>query len=96
VRQRVHRAAVAGLRPGGLLVLDAYTRAQLIHGTGGPRVPELLFGLKELGRELEGLTVEHAVETERPITEGRFHTGRGAVVQLLARKPAASLHLDAP
>jgi hypothetical protein len=37
---------------------------------------------------LDGLVFEHAVETERPVVEGVGHTGQGAVVQVLARKPA--------
>ena len=87
LRSRVHRAAVAGLRPGGLLVLEAYTKGQLELATGGPQSEALLFGLDELQRDLSGLVLEHAVETERAIDEGRYHKGRSAVVQVLARKP---------
>lgn len=36
VRRVLHRQAVAGLRPGGLFVLEAYTPAQLELRTGGP------------------------------------------------------------
>ena len=39
-------------------------------------------------RELEGLVIEHGVETVRAVTEGRLHHGDGAVVQVLARRPA--------
>ncbi len=87
LRGRVHRAAVEGLRPGGVFVLEAYTVEQLAHGTGGPPVAELLFGLDELRQELEGLVLEHAVEIVRPIEEGRYHRGTSAVVQVLGRKP---------
>ncbi len=37
--------------------------------------------------ELEGLESEHAVELEREVFEGKFHTGRAAVVQVIAYKP---------
>jgi hypothetical protein len=43
--------------------------------------------LAALREELAGLNFEHAVECERDVIEGTFHTGRGAVVQILARKP---------
>ncbi len=86
VRARVHAAAARGLRPGGVLVLEAYTRRQLDHGTGGPPREELLFGLEELQAELAGLRLLHAVEVERDVHEGSLHAGRAAVVQVLARR----------
>lgn len=84
LRREVHARAVTGLRPGGAFVLEAYTPAQLKHGTGGPPVVELMMSLAELKQELAGLRFEHAIETERDIQEGRFHAGIGAVVQVLA------------
>jgi SAM-dependent methyltransferase len=86
LRREVHARAVAGLRPGGAFVLEAYTPAQLQHGTGGPPVVELMMTLATLRDELTGLRLEHAVEIERDIQEGRFHAGLGAVVQVLAYK----------
>lgn len=87
LRRPLHRACVAGLRPGGALVLEAYRPAQLAYGTGGPRVPELLYSLAELREDFAGLDLVHAEELVRPVLEGCFHTGEGAVVQVLALKP---------
>lgn len=86
VRQRVHRAAVAGLQPGGMFVLEAYTPAQIVLATGGPRDPELMMSLKELEAELAGLELIIGRELERDVLEGNLHWGRSAVVQVLARK----------
>jgi SAM-dependent methyltransferase len=88
LRRKVHAQIVAGLRPGGVYILEAYTPAQLAFGTGGPKDVELLMTLAALREELAGLEFEHAVECERDVIEGTYHTGRGAVVQVLARKPA--------
>lgn len=86
LRRRVHRSVVTGLRPGGAFVLEAYTPAQLAHGTGGPKVAELLYSLSELRDELSELDLVHASELERDVHEGRFHEGRSAVVQILGFK----------
>jgi SAM-dependent methyltransferase len=86
-RAVLHRRVVAGLRPGGRLVLEAYTPAQLGRGTGGPPVVELMMSLDALRRELRGLDFIEARETEREIVEGRLHSGVGAVVQVVAVKP---------
>ena len=88
-RARLHRQVVAGLKPGGLLVLEAYTPAQVGRGTGGPPVPELTMTLEALREELAGLEFLHARELEREVVEGRYHTGTGSVVQVLARKGGA-------
>ncbi|HJL17034.1 MAG TPA: class I SAM-dependent methyltransferase [Sandaracinaceae bacterium LLY-WYZ-13_1] len=87
VRARIHREVVAGLRPGGVLILEAYHPEQLAHGTGGPPTREMLYDLATLRDELDGLALEEAREVEREIVEGRFHTGRGAVVQIVGVKP---------
>lgn len=86
VRARLHRAAVAGLRPGGAFVLEAYTPRQLEFGTGGPPALELLMSLTDLRAELAGLELVIAREVERDVVEGRYHTGRAAVVQVLGKR----------
>lgn len=86
LRRNVHRAVVAGLRPGGAFLLEAYTPRQLAFGTGGPPARELMMSLESLREELRGLDFAHGVETEREVVEGSLHTGRGAVVQVLALK----------
>ncbi len=88
VRTRIHGLLSAALRPGGRLVLEAYTPNQVGRGTGGPPVPELTMTLTELRRDLVGLTIVHGAELERPVIEGVGHTGVGAVVQVIAERPA--------
>lgn len=86
LRSRVHRAAAAGLRPGGAFVLECYGPTQLGRGTGGPQNPALLPSLSQLTPDLAGLNLEIAQETERDVIEGTGHTGRAATVQILARR----------
>jgi SAM-dependent methyltransferase len=88
IRPALHRAVVAGLAPGGVLVLEAYPPEQEDRGTGGPSEPSRFMSLADLRTELAGLDFELAREIERDVIEGRYHTGRAAVVQVVARKPA--------
>jgi len=87
IRAPLHRRIVAGLKPGGVLVLEAYTPDQIACGTGGPPVAELTMTLRALQDELRGLEFRHAVELRREVIEGSLHTGTGAVVQVVAVKP---------
>lgn len=87
LRRSVHAQVVAGLRPGGVYLLEAYTPAQIALGTGGPKDPSLCMTLAALRDELAGLEFIVARECERDVIEGTGHTGRGAVVQVVARRP---------
>lgn len=89
VRRTLHRRVAGGLKAGGVFVLEGYTPAQLMLKTGGPPAIELLMSLESLKDELVGLEIVHGAEIERDVTEGAAHTGKGAVVQILARKPGA-------
>jgi SAM-dependent methyltransferase len=87
MRRAMHQRVAAAIRPGGYLILEAYTPKQLEYRTGGPPVEEMLMTLESLEGDFPDLEFIVARETEREIQEGKGHAGRGAVVQLLARKP---------
>ena len=86
LRVPVHRGCVSSLKPDGVLLLEAYTPAQLKYKTGGPPLEEMMMSAACLREELVGLTFMHLEERVRDIHEGKFHNGAGAVVQVLAKK----------
>ena len=87
VRVPLYAAVVRGLRPGGVLVLEAYTPKQIGRGTGGPKDPDMLVSLAELTEELAGLEFVHARELDRDVREGAYHTGVASVVQIVGLRP---------
>ena len=89
LRRLVHGRVVGALAPGGVMILEAYTPAQLAHGTGGPRDPDLLMTLDALREDFAGLELVVARELQREVLEGEGHTGLAAVVQVIGRKPRA-------
>jgi SAM-dependent methyltransferase len=86
LRTRIHQESVAGLRSGGVFILEAYRPKQLEYKTGGPPVAELMMNLVDLKQELQGLHLPLAVELDREIHEGTGHVGLSAVVQVLGMK----------
>ncbi len=87
LRRKVHARAVAALKPGGWLLLEAYAPEHLaVGGVGGPKDPDYLASLESLKEELSGLKWEVARSITRGVSEGELHQGESAVVQLLGRK----------
>jgi len=84
VRKHVHGWVPRALRPGGVLILEAYTPEQLAFGTGGPRDPAMLMTLAGLTEELAPLAIDLGRNVEREINEGAFHGGPSATVQVVA------------
>jgi SAM-dependent methyltransferase len=89
IREPLYAAIVRGLRPGGVLVLEAYTPNQIGRDTGGPKDPDLLVSLATLTAELAGIEFVHARELDRDVREGAYHTGVASVVQVIGTRPTA-------
>ncbi len=87
LRCEVFARAVAALRPGGVVLFEAYAKGQLGRGTGGPPEIDLLVAPDEVAQEFPGCRILHAFHGLREITEGRHHNGPGEVVQLVMQKP---------
>lgn len=88
IRKRLHRLVERSLKPGGIMLLEAYTKAQLTRNTGGPKDPDMLMSREELEQEFPNCELILSQEIEREVVEGKFHTGLASVVQFIARKKA--------
>ena len=92
IRRPLHEQVVHGLLPGGAIILEAFTVRQLeMEGKGGPSAEraDSFMSIAALREELAGLSFDLAHEIDREVNEGLYHSGRCAVVQVLARKPDA-------
>ncbi|MBT0668484.1 class I SAM-dependent methyltransferase [Novosphingobium profundi] len=90
LRANLHARVAKALKPGGTVLIEAYTPDTLQQpGRGGPSgaQADMLMRAAFLEDDFSELTILHAAETLREVNEGAFHQGLGAVVQFLARKP---------
>lgn len=85
VRQRLNPRVERALQPGGVLLLESYSRQQC--GRGGPPDPDTLPTAAMLRAEWPGLEIVLLREIERPACERPGHAALGHMVQLIARKP---------
>ena len=77
---------IAALRPGGLVLVEGYTPAQLKYATGGPKQVENLYTEELLREAFRALDLLELREYEAVLSEGSRHTGRSALIDLVARK----------
>jgi SAM-dependent methyltransferase len=86
VRAPIHAAMLRAVKPGGLVVLEAFSPAQLKHTSGGPKQVELLYTVEMLREDFAGAEVVLLEEKETEIQEGHMHNGPAAVVQGIFRR----------
>ena len=87
-RARLFDRIVRCLKPGGVLVLQGYTPRQLDYRTGGPPWVEHLYTEAMLREAFGALEILELRDYEAEVHEGSGHSGRSALIGLVARRPA--------
>ncbi len=89
-RHALHARALAALKVGGLIVLEAFTPRQIDRQRqgvrGGPRDAALLYEPRDLRADFGEAEIELCEEVETDLREGTLHVGESAVVRLIARR----------
>ncbi len=86
IRPQIHAQMLGALKLGGLLIIEAFTPAQLQHSSGGPKQLELLYTEEILRNDFVGAEMLELLEVETDLDEGRLHRGTAAVVHGVFRK----------
>ncbi len=81
LRRAVHARAAAALRPGGLVLLEAFTPRQLAFSSGGPKQEDMLFAADAVRDDFPGVSWESLAEGEVVLDEGPLHQGRAALLR---------------
>jgi 2-polyprenyl-3-methyl-5-hydroxy-6-metoxy-1,4-benzoquinol methylase len=89
LRSRIFEGMKRTLKPGGLLILQGYRPEQIEYATGGPRARENLYSRALLEDAFAGFDILRLDEHDSEIHEGPGHAGMSALIDLVARKPAA-------
>lgn len=85
-QQKVFDKLLRSVKPGGVVMLEVYSKNQLGYGTGGPRELDMLYDPKEILEWCQDHHVIHFFYGEQVREEGLLHTGLAHVIQLVLRK----------
>lgn len=86
-RSELFRRIDAALKPGGVLVIQGYSPAQLRFNTGGPGKLEHLYDEALLRAAFPDYAVLDLTTYEAEIAEGRAHCGMSGLIGFVGRKP---------
>ena len=87
IRSDIHRRLADALRPGGLVVLEAFHPLQLNYSSGGPLAQDMLYSLSSLRTDFLGLLDERlAWEGETHLDEGHGHQGSAFVTRWVGQR----------
>lgn len=88
LRARLFAGLRRALAPGGRLMLHGYTPQQVDYGTGGPGNPDFMYTETLLRDAFPDLTILRLDSYEKTLDEGAGHSGRSALIDLIADAPA--------
>ncbi len=86
MRRQEYRRLFNALRPGGLLVLQGFSKAQLGKKSGGPKDADFLFSIEELTEDFKDAKDLEIFEEEQLLDEGPFHQGPASLISLTAHR----------
>jgi 2-polyprenyl-3-methyl-5-hydroxy-6-metoxy-1,4-benzoquinol methylase len=89
-RRFLHAKALAALKPGWLLILEAFRpeqlAAQAAGARGGPREARLLYTRADLAADFAGQDIVELAEARAALEEGALHVGASEVVRAIVRR----------
>ncbi|MCF8296037.1 MAG: class I SAM-dependent methyltransferase [Saprospiraceae bacterium] len=85
-RQANHQKLIKFLKPGGIILLEGFSKNQIKNNTGGPKNIELLFSKEELQNDFAYLPEKKIWEEEIFLNEGKHHKGKASVIRLIGKK----------
>ncbi len=86
IRNQIFSSLLGLLRPGGYVVLEAFTKKHFGNTKSGPKTIDLLYEPTDIQNDFADLEIIEFYETRIEINEGPLHQGPAEIVRLLGRK----------
>lgn len=81
-----HRFIADSLKPGGVVVMEVFSKRQIGRNSGGPQNEDMLYDISEIRRDFEEFDISVLEEVETHLSEGNLHNGKAMVVRFVGRK----------
>ncbi len=85
-RKDYHQLIAKYLKPGGVLILEGFSKEQLGKKSGGPGQIGMLFSKENLLADFSELEIIKLEELDVELSEGEFHQGTASVIRYVGKK----------
>lgn len=85
-REAIHKKLLKYLKPGGILLLEGFSKDQLRYNTGGPGNIQLLYSEEEIRTDFKTLTDTVCSIKEELIDAGPYHQGKASLLRFIGTK----------
>ncbi len=96
LRAQLYPKVERALKPGGIILLEHYSPAQIPKSTGGPKSPDMLMTAADVQQSFPLCDVILCRELDRDIQEGALHTGLSSVTQFLGQRRPSAIRAPGP
>jgi ubiquinone/menaquinone biosynthesis C-methylase UbiE len=86
IRQSLHQKFVTWLKPGGVILLEAFHPNQLQNSSGGPKLSSMLLTPEILEDDFATLETVLVGTATIVLDEGKYHQGKADVVRYVGKK----------
>ncbi len=86
IRKQVHQKAIGWLKPGGVIILEAFNPKQLNNQAGGPKDLSMLYTEEILKDDFGLLKLEILQSLQTELNEGKFHQGVADLIRFVGVK----------
>jgi SAM-dependent methyltransferase len=86
LRISMHQKLIRSIKPGGYILIEAFSKSQLGRSSGGPQNTDVLNSKEEFLNDFNTLDIIELFELETVLDEGSFHQGIASVLRMIARK----------
>lgn len=83
IRIQAHHHLMQFLKPEGIVIFEAFAKAQLGKSSGGPRNEAMLFSIEEIKTEFSQLDLKLLKEETIELSEGNYHQGIAQVIRFV-------------
>jgi hypothetical protein len=86
IRRQIHQRCVKAVKPGGIVLLEAFNPLQLNNTSGGPKDGTMLYTIEMLQQDFSNTKIELLETLQTHLQEGEHHSGIGDIIRLVTSK----------
>lgn len=86
IRKTIHEKVINWLKPGGIVILEAFNPLQLQNGSAGPKELSMLYTKEILTNDFSKIEILKLATEKIILNEGKYHQGLSDIIRFVGQK----------